>query len=377
MKKRIARTAALLAGLVVALAFGNLAPADSTEPPVLTVAPGSYAFGPINIGGELGEPGDFILSNEGATPVELLDARTTGPNSRSFIILPYGSSCYDPETDGILEQGESCNIVVIFDPVVEGPNEASLRIDSDSKASPDLLSLTGTGLPELLPEASLEPGKVDFGSQQIGVASEIESIRLTSSGTGDLGIGPVMIAGDHPGDFEVTSNKCSGRFMASGDSCEIQVRFQPTRTGVRDAEIRIVTDSAGADPAASLTGTGSGGPLTGTSRIVIGAELPRIRRSGLQPVPLRCITAGMDVCRGNLRLEADGRVLGRRTYRRVTIASVSFGILPGRKSVGVKLGRQARRILSRRGKLPVRVVVTSRQADDTLRRFEARRKLRR
>ena len=78
--------------------------------------------------------------------------------------------------------------------------------------------------------------------------------------------------------FSITGNTCSGRSMASGDSCQVQVVFSPVGTGARSATLTIPTDASGADTSVDLTGTATAPPVVHrNSRVQIGGSLPRLR----------------------------------------------------------------------------------------------------
>ena len=346
--------------------------------PVLAISPAVFAFGPINVGGELGEPGEFTLSNPGSDPVNLDDGTLTGPDAGSFKLLPNGSTCYFLEPAGVLPPGGSCTLVAIFDPESEGPKTASLEVTSDSVTSPDQLSLSGTGLPELLPGASVTPGTLAFGNRQAGTDSPARTITLTSTGSGDLEIGNLIRLGADASQFAVTGNTCSGRSMASGDSCQVQVVFSPVGTGARSATLTIPTDASGADTSVDLTGTATAPPVVHrNSRVQIGGSLPRLRGSRQLRVPVRCFTTNMEFCRGRLRVKARGRALGLRHNRLVQVATDTYELRAGQRTVRVRIGNRARRRVLRRGSLPVRVIGTSRQGNGSFRSVNAGRRLRR
>ena len=354
----------------------NFSVGDSA--PVLAVSPAAFGFGPINVGGELGEPGEFSLNNPGTEPVQLDDAVLSGSGAGSFKILPNGSTCYFLEPAGLIAPGETCTVVVIFDPESEGTKRASLGITSDSVTSPEELPLSGTGFPELLPGATLTPQALSFGNQQPGTSSAARTVTLTSSGTGDLDIGPVTLAGDNPDQFTISSNNCSSRVMASGDSCQIQVVFNPVGTGARSASFTVFTDATGADTTVDLTGNGASPPVVNrNSRVLTGGSIPRLMRSKTQAVPLRCFTTNMDWCRGRITLRARGRALGLRHNRLVSIGSRSYSLKRGNRTVRVRLGNRARRQIQRRSRLQVRVITTSRQGNGSFRTANASRRLRR
>ena len=364
---------------VAASLFGSgLAAAEELDlGPTMSISPGSFAFGPINVGGELGESGEFTLSNPGPGAVQLDDAILEGPGALSFKILPNGSSCYFLEPAGLIKAGTSCTVVTIFDPESEGPKEANLKITSDSVTSPYVMPLTGTGMARLLPGATLTPQDGDFGYLLPGRESEPIGFKLTSTGTGDLGIESVDLTGPDRDQFTLVRNGCTQIAMASGDSCSIEVAFAPASTGAKSASLIVQTDAAGANTTVELTGAGvtDPGPYT-SSRIEIG-RLPRLRGVSSQAVRVRCVTVGMDVCSGRITLRARARDLGLKGHRQIRIGTRACSIDAGPGTVRVTLGPLARRVVRREGRLKVQVVATSRQEDGRLRTVKRRRSLRR
>lgn len=346
--------------------------------PVLSVSPGAIFFGPINLGGELGEPGEFTLANPGSETVQVNSATVTGAEAGSFRILANASTCYTQANPGRIEPGHSCQIVAVFDPLAEGRNQANLRIQSSSVTSPDLIPLAGVGLPRLLPGAAISPQTVSFGNRQAGTRSPVQIVTLTSNGTGDLTVNGPGLSGMNPGQFKVTSDNCSSRVIATGNHCEIGVQFAPSGVGGRAAALVVSTDAAGADTTVDLSGAGVTPPaVRRSSRVQIGKRLRRLGRMVRQPVPIRCQTTNMDFCRGRMTLKARGRTLGLRHNRLVLVGSQSYSLGRGWRTVKIKVSHLARRALRRRGRMQVRINATSRQGNGNFRSLGTGRRLRR
>jgi hypothetical protein len=72
-----------------------------------------------------------------------------------------------------------------------------------------------------------------------GQASPAQVIQVKSQGVADLTIGQLLLAGRHPGDFEVTGDGCSGQTLPPQSGCTVQLRFTPTAEGVRAATLSI------------------------------------------------------------------------------------------------------------------------------------------
>jgi hypothetical protein len=82
---------------------------------------------------------------------------------------PFGS----PGTDScrattVLPAGGSCTITLSFIPRVVGPAAAELRIVDDALDSPQVISLSGTGTPQVIPPASLPAGKPEEPEAALG-----------------------------------------------------------------------------------------------------------------------------------------------------------------------------------------------------------------
>ncbi len=71
-------------------------------------------------------------------------------------------------------------------------------------------------------------------------------------------IAATSIQGDHPQDFQVRDDGCTGQRLAAGASCEVWVRFVPTSAGSRSGLLRVTNDD-GSHEATALQGFAYGG----------------------------------------------------------------------------------------------------------------------
>jgi hypothetical protein len=95
-----------------------------------------------------------------------------------------------------------------------------------------------------------------FGVQPLLTLSAAQSLGITNTGTGNLNIGSVHISGADPDDFIISSDSCSGVTLAVADSCAVHIRFAPSATGVRSANLTVPSDDDSGPTQVSLTGTG-------------------------------------------------------------------------------------------------------------------------
>jgi len=77
------------------------------------------------------------VSNSGSTTLRLGRSRIVGANARDFSMT---TTC-----GSVLSAGADCTVSISFAPTASGARSASLRFDDDLGASPQAVSLTGTG----------------------------------------------------------------------------------------------------------------------------------------------------------------------------------------------------------------------------------------
>jgi predicted outer membrane repeat protein len=89
------------------------------------------------------------------------------------------------------------------------------------------------------PTADLSSLAVNFGDQQIGTTSGVQSVTLTNNGPVELVINDIALGGTNAGDFTETDD-CAGA-LAPGATCNMDTTFTPSEEGARSAEITVDT----------------------------------------------------------------------------------------------------------------------------------------
>lgn len=85
----------------------------------------------------------------------------------------------------------------------------------------------------------------EFGEQVVGQATSAFPVTVTNRGSSRLTIsGPVTISGTNPGDFQVTSNGCSGRTLQFGRSCRVWIVATPGAEGLRTGSLTLPSNSS-------------------------------------------------------------------------------------------------------------------------------------
>jgi cytochrome c peroxidase len=106
------------------------------------------------------------------------------------------------------------------------------------------------------PVASPGPASVDFGGVAVRSTAETQ-IAIKSVGAKTLRLGGATIGGPHAGDFSAIANTCRGLSLPRDATCTITVRFRPSATGPRAAELAIVDNAIDSPLRIPLAGTGT------------------------------------------------------------------------------------------------------------------------
>ena len=112
--------------------------------------------------------------------------------------------------------------------------------------------------------AGFSPTTLTFGSQNVGTTSASQTVTVTNTGTANLSISKVMIAGANASDFAKSPDTCTGATVTPNGSCTVGVTFTPTATGSRSASLSFADDGPDTPQTVGLTGTGAA-PVAGVS----------------------------------------------------------------------------------------------------------------
>jgi hypothetical protein len=104
--------------------------------------------------------------------------------------------------------------------------------------------------------ASADATGLAFGTQALGVLGGARSVTVANRGAGRLRVTGATVGGPNADDFLLSSDGCSGRTLAPGASCAVNVRFGASAGGTRTAALTIATDAPGAPLQIALSGSG-------------------------------------------------------------------------------------------------------------------------
>lgn len=192
----------------------------------------------------------LTLQNMGDQALSLGSITPTGANPTDFQVT---EEC----TKAPLPPSQTCTVQVTFTPQSQGDRIADLAIANRrgelqrsvplKGSSPISSAGSNTGNP-LNPEQPntgnatvtlrLEPGNIDFGDQLINQLGKARSIVLVNDSLVPVTIQRMQLAGAAQNEFQF-DQQCTGGPLAPGQSCPIQVSFQPVIQGDRPATLEI------------------------------------------------------------------------------------------------------------------------------------------
>ena len=205
--------------------------------PAVTLSPTSLTF-PTQLVGTKSAAQTVTLTNTGNATLSITSIAHTGDFS-------------DTTTCGTtVVAGASCTITVTFTPTTVNARTGTLSVTDNAPASPQVVSLSGTGT-----YVSWTPTSLTFANQTVGTTSPSQTITFTNHAPTTLTIKSITTTGVNNLDFAQT-NTC-GTSLARMASCTISVTFTPKATGVRSANV-TVTDFLGGNTTQNIPLSGTG-----------------------------------------------------------------------------------------------------------------------
>ncbi|MGZ4814453.1 MAG: choice-of-anchor D domain-containing protein [Terriglobales bacterium] len=206
----------------------------------------------LNPKGSQVTPGNLIFPNQTVnttSPGQVVTVLSTGATlTVSSVSIDSGDFAQTNNCNTVLNYGNQCTVTVTFTPTSVGNRRATLIITDDSPTSPHVIQLSGNGLGS--PIVSLSSTSLNFNSINKGQTSPPQTVTLTNTGDGPLGIGSIVASGDYQ-----QTNNCSPN-LNPNVSCDIIITFTPTTYGTRNGLITINDNAVGNPHQITLTGIG-------------------------------------------------------------------------------------------------------------------------
>jgi Abnormal spindle-like microcephaly-assoc'd, ASPM-SPD-2-Hydin len=144
--------------------------------------------------------------------------------------------------------GGNCAITLGFTPTAKGSRTGILQLTDNAADNPQRVTLTGMGM-----SIALSPSALNFGTEPVGQTSAPQTVTVSNVSNASVNLTGFSI-GVIPADYTISANACGGS-LAAGTNCSLNVSFNPTKTGVRNAKLNVANNGGGT-ATATLTGTG-------------------------------------------------------------------------------------------------------------------------
>lgn len=201
----------------------------------ISVTPMSHDYGDIATGHPASRA--FTVTNNGNVNVNL-----NLSTSDSAVIFRDGGSC-----GATLGVGNSCTVVVKFDPSASGPaaQSGSFTIEADSPFADDpsvqTVNVTGNRVPPApgyeVRVSGAEISEIDFGAVSLG-GSGSRTIEIVNTGNMIIPNVAPTLTGPEASSYSISGNSC-GATIAVGSSCTFTVTVNADRAAVRRATLNL------------------------------------------------------------------------------------------------------------------------------------------
>ena len=225
-------------------------PFEVVQHPQLTASQTALDFGNVTIGKPVQQ--SVVLRNSGSGPLNVTAALS---GAAGFTLL-------DSLDSQLIPASGQFTLGVQFSPSAAGTANAALTITGDDAGQSSVkILLTGAGFSSPVPNISVAPQSLDFGTVASGQTKDLK-FTVSNSGPGALTVNSASSNNPRFSTAAVTFPVT----IAPGAQQDITLRFAPTAAGALSATLTVASD----DPThvtvtVALTGTGAGGPAQAPS----------------------------------------------------------------------------------------------------------------
>lgn len=133
-----------------------------------------------------------------------------------------------------VEAGATCERMVFFKPTALGPRTARITLRSATEAEAYLVEVTGTGIPNPLPQLAVAPVVIGFGNVTGPVSSVV---TLTNTGQLPVALQPLRTSGG----FTATT-ECPA-ILPVGGTCTVKVNLLTGVQGIHQGDLFVTSDA--------------------------------------------------------------------------------------------------------------------------------------
>ena len=236
--------------------------------PVLQYTPafGTMDFGNVQIG-QISAQQVLTIKNVGNSAVQFsTPIFTPSPDFNIEGLSPFSCFVTNP-----LAPGTSCQARITFVPISgpPGPRNGGIGIVYTNQGGDLVASSYAVRGTAVQASVSAAPNPLNAPDQLVNTPGAPQKITFTNTGVGPVTLTGVTLVGTNPTEFQLLTlglNNCfsgANNVIAAGASCDVYVRFAPTSTGPKTAQVQFAIDNtpAGVYPAGNyfvqVNGTGT------------------------------------------------------------------------------------------------------------------------
>ncbi|NUT32864.1 MAG: choice-of-anchor D domain-containing protein [Hamadaea sp.] len=158
-----------------------------------------------------------------------------GPTQDAFSIT--GDTC----SGQTVAYGETCTVTVTSAPVKPGSAGSFLELPDNTTFGKRWIQVVTTGVDPR--KVTISPTQLYYDTQYIGEPGGSKTVTITGTGPTPMKFGTASITGTGASSFAITSDTCAGKSIASGQTCSVTVKAQPTTLGSKSATLQLPNDS--------------------------------------------------------------------------------------------------------------------------------------
>ena len=173
------------------------------------------------------------VTNCGSAPFSF-----TGVNLQAGGGFTAQSACV---TGAVLAPGASCSATVTFAPLAAGQQSGALWLLNTTSTATQLVTFYGRGTTAAAGTATLgfTPSPLQFPDTVVGTPSAVLGLDLVNRGSAAITLSAVVFNGPAAYDFDGVGDCGTGRVIAVGSSCHMDLVFTPGGTGTRLANLNV------------------------------------------------------------------------------------------------------------------------------------------
>ncbi|PYV17843.1 MAG: hypothetical protein DMG21_07005 [Acidobacteria bacterium] len=199
-------------------------------PSTVSLSPSPLTFASLTVG-TTSAVEISTLTNKSGSSITFSNFSISGTNASDFAFGGLGTC------GGTLANGGTCTVSIKFTPSATGTRTAQVNIPDN--IGTQTLPLSGTGASSTTGSVSLSPSPLLFPSQTVGTTSAVEFSTLTNKTGSAITFSNFSISGTNASNFAFGGLGTCGGTLANGGTCTISIKFTPSATGTRTAQVNI------------------------------------------------------------------------------------------------------------------------------------------